>query len=551
MATIFELLGGIGLFLIGMALFTDGLTAFAGDSLRRALLRFTGTPAKAFTSGALITLIVQSSTATTITLIGFVSAGLLTFAQSLGVIMGASLGTTGTGWLIATLGLKVSLGSYTLPLIGIGALIRLLARNRWKAVGLCLAGFGMMFVGIDTLQDGMHGLTNIFPLHALNAESWWMKLATVLVGVLMTVLLQSSTAMVATTLTALELGAINFEQAALLVIGASIGTTMTGVLATIGGSILAKRTALAHVMFNLCSGLIALALLPALLWLIELLQARLSVHAGPIGLAAFHTLFIGLGVAIFLPHAAWFAKLIERLLPDKNPLPTRNLDVSQLQVPALALNSTHDALQKTAIELLEPLLDFFQTSEPGRSNAVLAPATQDRLRRALEATQDFFTRIPIQPGNDPLSELRLAQTHALDHILRLVSRCAIVLPAYGKAPVPAMLTDAWQEAARLLQRAQGGLSGKETGDWLDILDLQAKTLVELHQQSRASTMHETASGYRETTNALQILDTMRWLERIGHHVWRICHHLAYGHDLASNPNEAATTISSAPADFPR
>lgn len=132
MQAVFRLLGGLGLFLVGMSLLTDGLTHFAGDSLRRGLLRFTGSPFKAFASGTLLTLVVQSSTATTITLIGFVSAGLITFAQSLGVVMGASLGTTGTGWIVSTLGLKVPLGFYTLPMIGIGALLRLLVKGRWR-----------------------------------------------------------------------------------------------------------------------------------------------------------------------------------------------------------------------------------------------------------------------------------------------------------------------------------------------------------------------------------------------------------------------------------
>ena len=158
MEVAFRILGGLGLFLVGMSLLTDGLTHFAGDSLRRSLLRFTGSPFKAFASGALLTLVVQSSTATTVTLIGFVSAGLITFAQSLGVVMGASLGTTGTGWIVSTLGLKVQLGLYTLPLIGFGALLRLLAKGRWRHLGTALAGFGMLFVGIDTMQEGMRGM---------------------------------------------------------------------------------------------------------------------------------------------------------------------------------------------------------------------------------------------------------------------------------------------------------------------------------------------------------------------------------------------------------
>src|SRR5690606_15462357 len=143
---LFQLTGGIGLFLLGMVLLTDGLKAFAGEALRRALVRFTGTPLKAFTSGALVTLVVQSSSATTVTVIGFVSAGLLAFPQAVGVVMGASLGTTGTGWIVSVLGLKVSVGFYALPVVGIGAFMRLLGSGRWRSLGFALAGFGIIFI---------------------------------------------------------------------------------------------------------------------------------------------------------------------------------------------------------------------------------------------------------------------------------------------------------------------------------------------------------------------------------------------------------------------
>ncbi|HSK28542.1 MAG TPA: Na/Pi symporter, partial [Candidatus Limnocylindria bacterium] len=169
---IFPLAGGIGLFLLGMALLSDGLKAFAGDSLRRALVQFTGSPIKAFASGALATALVQSSSATTVMVIGFVSAGLLTFPQAIGVVLGASLGTTSTGWIVSAIGLKVSVGYYALPLVGIGAFVKLLARGRWRSLGLALAGFGLIFVGIETLQNGMQGLSGVFKLSELPSSGF-------------------------------------------------------------------------------------------------------------------------------------------------------------------------------------------------------------------------------------------------------------------------------------------------------------------------------------------------------------------------------------------
>lgn len=525
MTTTFQLLGGIGLFLMGMTLLTDGLTAFAGDSLRRALLRFTGTPVKAFASGTLVTLLLQSSAATTITLIGFVSAGLVSFPQALGVVMGASLGTTGTGWLIATLGLKVSLGLYTLPLIGIGAFLKLLGKGRWRTLGMALAGFGMLFVGIDTMQHGMRGMSTLFSLDGLGADDWTTHIVILLIGIVMTIMMQSSTAMVATTLTALNTGAIAFDQAAILVIGAAIGTTMTGVLAAIGGSILARRTVLAHVLFNLSSGIIALLLLPLLLWLIETLQHRLGLETGAIGLAAFHTLFIGIGVLLFLPHAAWFAQRIERLLPDRAPSPVSRLDSSQLQVPELAFGSTRQAMSQIATDLFLPIAAACGQASPGIRIQALALDRQQQLEQALNATQDFLSRIPFAEHPDPFAGQRLDQMHAIDHLFRLHARASTALPPMIANP-PAVLDEAFSGLQSMLRQAVAGLSGSNPPEnWLPVIKQQASHLAGLRRKARDLTVRETTSGYRTASEALQILDIMRWIERVGHHCWRICRYL--------------------------
>src|SRR5690606_6919223 len=188
------------------------------------------------------------------------------------------------------------------------------------------------------------------------------------------------TATVATTLTALDAGALNFEMAAIVVIGAAIGTTMTGVLAALGGSLYAKRTALAHVLFNLSSGLIAILLLPVLLALLGLAQTHLGLQAGGVSLAAFHTLFIAVGVAVFLPQAHRCARQIERLLPERSDSPTRMLDQSQWQVPTLALASSHQALRATATHLLQALAAVY-VKKPGE-----APLPRQLPPKALPAT---------------------------------------------------------------------------------------------------------------------------------------------------------------------
>ena len=158
MSTAISVLGGVGLFLLGMTVMTEGLRALAGSALRTVLSKAAATPLRGSFWGALVTLLVQSSSATTMTTIGLVSAGLLTFPQGLGLVFGANVGTTGTGWLVALIGVRVSLTAAALPMIFVGALIKLLASGRVSGSGAALAGFGLILFGLTTLQQGMGGL---------------------------------------------------------------------------------------------------------------------------------------------------------------------------------------------------------------------------------------------------------------------------------------------------------------------------------------------------------------------------------------------------------
>lgn len=517
-AMLFKLAGGIGLFLMGMVLLTDGLKAFAGDALRRALVRFTGTPAKAFLSGALVTALVQSSSATTVTVIGFVSAGLLTFPQAVGVVFGASLGTTGTGWIVAGLGLKVSVGFYALPLIGVGAFLKLLGRGRARQLGLALAGFGLIFIGIDTLQDAMRGLAGVLDLARLPSSGWHGHLIAMGIGVLLTVLMQSSSAAVATTLTALHTGAINFEQAASLVIGAAVGTTVTGVLAAIGGNTAAKRTALAHVSFNLATGVIALAILPLFLGAIAWAQTHAGLDPGAMSLAAFHTAFIALGVALFLPAVHLFARTIERLLPEHGPILTRHLDDTVLQAPPVALEAARRALCETAAECFDALRALIHPQAKADERAA------QRIREALERIEHFFARIPPMTDEEPYSRMRVAQLHAIDHLIRLQKRLSPSPSVRRQLDDPALRAPA-SLLQTLLKESAAGLRGEAASDWRARTERQAAELAAYRRDERPAILESTAGGGAAPAQALERLDAIRWLDRIGYHAWRICHHL--------------------------
>ncbi len=514
-----SLLGGIGLFLLGMILLTDGLKSFAGDSLRKALLRFTGKPVTAFASGALVTAVIQSSSATTLTTIGFVSAGLLGFSQAVGLVMGASLGTTSTGWLVSLFGLKFSIAKLALPIIGVGAFVRLLARGRTASLGLALAGFGLIFVGIDQLQIGMSGLTEHVDLEAIPSTGLWGHLLMMLIGVVLTVLMQSSSAAVATTLAALHTGSITFEQAASLVIGAAIGTTITAAIAAIGASTSAKRTALAHILFNLFTGLVAVVLLPFFLWMLAWAQQRELLDPGAVSLAAFHTSFIALGVLIFLPFVGPFCRMIERILPERGPRLTRHIDASLLTVPPVAMEAARGGLRESAALLFQILASRLHGTRPDQN-------TEDQSRqieKALHEISAFISKIPPIEHEVPGQHFRRDSFHAIDHLGQLLPSASQVHPAAHTEP----LAEAAEKCRAALVLASRCLALEDSAGEAapETLEQTALDLAEWRKSKRLKLLETSSSGGASAEDSLQLLDAIRWIDQIAYHAWRITHYL--------------------------
>lgn len=296
-----QLIGGIGLFLLGMSLMTDGLMSAGTRTMRGLVGRVTKSRFAGLLTGFSVTALVQSSSATTLVTVSFVSAGVVTFHQSIAVMLGANIGSTSTAWLVSLIGLKMSSAVFALPAIGIGALIRLVSRGRRRALGMALAGFGLVFLGIDFLQLGMAEVSRHLRPEDIALEGFFGRLALVGVGLVMTVVMQSSGAASATTLAAVNAGSISFEQAAALIIGQNIGTTVTAVIGAIGGTISAKRAAMAHVFFNVGTGLLALIALVPFTHLVAEVGDDLFEGTKEGYVALFHTSFNVLGVVIFLP----------------------------------------------------------------------------------------------------------------------------------------------------------------------------------------------------------------------------------------------------------
>jgi len=337
------LIGGLGLFLLGMTLMTDGLKLAAGDALRRILSRWTGTPVRGVLSGVLITSMVQSSSAVTVATIGFVNAGLLTLLGAMWVIFGANIGTTMTGWLVALIGFHVDIKLFALPAIGVGMALKLSGPQlRRGAIGEALAGFGVFFLGIDILKTAFEGIEARIDLADLAGEGFGAELLFVLLGFALTLMMQSSSAALAITLTAVAGGVIPLSAAAAVVIGANVGTTSTAILAVLGATPNAKRAAAAHVAFNLLTGAVAILILPWLLGAILWLREGMGLDGSPATtLALFHTAFNLLGVALIWPLAPPLARFLERQFRtfEEDEAKPRHLDTTLLAAPSLALNA--------------------------------------------------------------------------------------------------------------------------------------------------------------------------------------------------------------------
>jgi phosphate:Na+ symporter len=338
-----SLIGGVGLFLLGMRLMTEGLKHAAGSALTRVLERWTKSGLRGLLSGTLITSLVQSSSAVTVATIGFVNAGLMTLSQAVWVIYGSNIGTTMTGWLVALVGLDINIKAFALPGIGIGMALHLTGREtRRGAFGEALAGFGVFFVGIDVLKAAFSGLGDQISFESVGSHGFLQLLLFVVIGMVLTFLMQSSSAAMAVTLTATAGGVVPIEVGAAMVIGANVGTTSTALLSVIGATPNAKRVAAAHIAFNVFTGAVALAMLPFILFLLDRSRDLLGLESEPAaGLALFHTVFNLLGVALLVPVTPAMVRRLEdafRTAEEEEARP-RYLDQNVLSTPVLAIHA--------------------------------------------------------------------------------------------------------------------------------------------------------------------------------------------------------------------
>lgn len=514
-------LGGIGFFLLGMMLLTDGIKALAGTALRDILTRFVRGPVTAMLSGTALTAILQSSSATMLTTIGFVSAGLITFPQAIGVIFGANLGTSSTGWIVSLLGFKLSMGVIALPLVFVGAMMRLLTRGRTASIGIALAGFGLLFFGIGLMQEGMGGLSERIDLSSLPGDGIMGAFVLVLVGVVMTVVMQSSSAAMAVTLAALHTGGIDITQGAALVIGQNVGTTVTAALAAIGATNAAKRTALAHILFNVLTGVIAFGLLPAFAWIVDLFERHRAHDAGVATLAAFHTAFNIIGVAIFLPVSARFARLVESIVPERGSGFARHLDPSVAKLGPVGLEVARRTLTDILAVFIARTITVCRGDSPSRADT----ERFIEARSALPAAASFVARVGVETGRDADIQGQIGLVHAIDHLEQLggVIDRLDDRPAFIARPEADKVRDAVE---RMLLHAASGFTDSGWNGRHEEIAEQSAGIAALRKSMRRDLLGHTALGSISAEISGEVIDVVRLLDAVGYHTSRTLAYLS-------------------------
>ncbi len=357
---IFGLIGGTALLMYGVDMMGDGLEKASGDTMQKVLKVLTGNVWAAFIVGTIVTAIVQSSTAVTVLTVGFVNSGLMKLPQAIGIIYGANIGTTLTTQLMA-FSFKFKLTDVALPILGIGFALNAIARNKkLKNLGQAMMGFGLMFLGLKILNDGIpmleqsQGLKEFFAKYATN------PFVGVMLGAAVTAMVHSSAATIGLVMILSQAGLLSLDAAIFIMLGDNIGTCVTAQLASMTGNINARRTAWAHTFYNIFGVLLALIFKPFFMWVITIITE--SMHANPnisMYIANSHTLFNVLSAVIFLPITKYYVKFLEKAIkPKDNRVQKKEtLDELLLDTPAIAIEVAKKELVR-GYQLVEEMMQI-------------------------------------------------------------------------------------------------------------------------------------------------------------------------------------------------
>ncbi|MFW5740048.1 MAG: Na/Pi cotransporter family protein [Myxococcota bacterium] len=546
---ILELLGGLGVFLVGMKMMSEALQRVAGERLKSLLARMTSNRFSGVLTGLGVTSVVQSSSATTVMVIGFVSAGLFTLSQAIGVIMGANIGTTLTGWIVAVVGFKLKILVFALPAVALGVALTFLKRAKPKQWGEVLIGFGILFLGLGLMKDAVPSIDD--PRHLAWIQSLTdMGFVSVLVfvglGAALTVVLQSSSATMTLTLTLAAMGWIPYTLAAAMVLGENIGTTATANIAAIGASTDARRAARVHLLFNLVGVVWALALMKVY-WLpvVDLIVpgnpnvdfAALRNDEGAIAgeaavvtthLAAAHTVFNITNTGMMLPFVKPLERLVVRWVPttEQEVLDeTRFVSPALIGTPELALVQIGKATQRMTDIVRSMLADARHImSHPDDD---LGPMVETTLSREQEVDQlerqivDYVTHVAQAPTSEATSRkiaALLQNTHRLE---RMGDHCAVLVRIARRMHNAGLPFDeeAIEDVGKLYDQVDRSLENvglylQGEGDVAESEEIEER-VDQTRRTLRSKYIRLMEAGPERRARCLALLDTFTHLEEIG------------------------------------
>lgn len=547
-----QVLGSLGVFIFGMKIMSESILKLSGEKLRSIMSSMTTNRFAGVATGFFITCLVQSSSATTVMVVSFVHAQLLTLVQAIGVIMGANLGTTITGWIVTLFGFKFDITSVAIPLIGIGVTASFMKGARVRNAGNFLTGFGLLFLGLGELKNSVPDI-GAYPgllefIASLSDYGYLSLLIFIGVGACLTILVQSSSAAMAITFTMANLGWLNFEQSAAIILGENIGTTITAFLAALPANTAAKRAARAHLMFNVIGVAWAVALIGPFSALVQWIY-RVSVGALPWDhvasntditnqLALFHSLFNFLNIALLIGFTPKLARLVTWMVKDTGAelgqSTFRYLRTYTVGVGELNFEEATRALKRLG-DLSEKMFSEFITiyQNPQQDMGPMVKGL-DKLEKESNALTSELTEYLIRCASDEVSEptrqaacayLRVAAEleEICDCCHRMTNRAA---RRYRKnrlvsEPAEKDLARFGELVSRFIEFYKGKLSGRVSAADMEIaLDLE-ETINQKRKELRKRSVARMMESEQNVKAELIYVDIVNTFERIANHARNI------------------------------
>jgi len=543
---IFGVLGGLGIFLLGMKNMSDGMQAVAGERLRKLINAVTNNRIIACIVGTGVTCIIQSSSITTVMVVGMVNAGLMSLKQAIGVVMGANIGTTITAWILV-----INIGKYGLPILGISAIIYLFTKkDRLRFVAGAVMGLGMVFFGLELMKNGFSPLKDLPEViewfSRFKADSYFGVIKCCLVGAVITGIVQSSSATVGITMGLAITGIIDYKQAGALVLGENIGTTVTALLASLGAGTNAKRAAYAHFMFNVLGVLWITAIFPFYINLVAKFvgadpgapvyaETSISYPYALKAIAATHSIFNIVNVLLFLPFVGLLARFLTALVPDKvrKEIPhLAVLDVRMLETPSIAIEQSRKEILKMAegaekmMRMLRDIILTDQTDEKVQEKIFNRERVLDVVQKEIsEYLEQMITgNLSHEIAEECRQQLRMADEYesVSDYIVNILK-----LNLKVRAAEQHFTPEAKKEILELHDLVSEYLTfvnlavAEQNRDILNKAETRGKTITHNMKEFRSNHLERMSNGQTTALRSLAFLDILNAYRRIKDHALNI------------------------------